>query len=85
MAEAREMVIDPLGAVPTLPFGHLNAAWTEFTEELESGCELWSFRRHWVTEYRNNVHEGYVALQSDKVGSHFVSGERLLREPLLTV
>jgi hypothetical protein len=28
--EARELVSDPLGVVPTLPFGHLNAAWKTF-------------------------------------------------------
>ena len=28
--EARERVSDPLGAVPDLPFGHLNTAWCEF-------------------------------------------------------
>ncbi len=30
--EAREVVADPLGAVPNLPFGHLNAAWRTFIE-----------------------------------------------------
>ena len=83
LVEEREVVRDPLGAVPALPFGHLNAAWTNFIEKIEPDCELWLFRRHWVTQYRNNVFEGYVTLQTDKIGPHFVSGERLLREPLL--
>ncbi len=82
LVEAREMVIDPLDAVPALPFGHLNAAWTEFTVELDPGCELWSFQRHWQTQYRNNVFEGYVALRADKIGPHFVSGVCLLQSPV---
>lgn len=83
LIEEKEMVVDPLNAVPALPFGHLHAAWTGFTEKLQPECELWSFRRHWVTEYRNNVFEGYVAIQSNTIGPHFVSGECLLRSPVL--
>lgn len=83
LAEEREMVHDPLGAVPVLPFGHLNAAWTSFTQKIEPDCVLWSFRRHWSTQYCDNVYEGYVSLQADKIGPHFVSGERLLQKPLL--
>ena len=30
--EAREKVVDPMGAAPNLPFGYLSAAWTTFIE-----------------------------------------------------
>jgi hypothetical protein len=33
--EQREMVFDPLGAAPNVPFGHLNAAWKQFCEGME--------------------------------------------------
>ena len=38
--EAREVVADPLGAVSDLPFGHLNAAWKTFVEEVGADDEL---------------------------------------------
>lgn len=41
--EAREMVTDPLNAVPNLPFGHLNAIWEPFRDALESAEVVWSF------------------------------------------
>jgi hypothetical protein len=43
-AEITSYVIDPLNAVPPLPFGHLNAAWGNFLADmLDPADELWSF------------------------------------------
>lgn len=43
-AEITSYVIDPLNAVPVLPFGHLNAAWGNFLAQmLDPADELWSF------------------------------------------
>lgn len=43
-AEITSYVIDPLNAVPPLPFGHLNAAWGMFLVEMfDPADELWSF------------------------------------------
>ncbi|WVM93015.1 hypothetical protein ULG90_02285 [Halopseudomonas pachastrellae] len=42
--EARERVADPLGAVPDLPFGHLNTAWQEFLAECEEGVSSGGLR-----------------------------------------
>ena len=39
--ESRERVHDPLGAVPELPFGHLNQAWKTFREKGTEQDELW--------------------------------------------
>lgn len=33
--EAREEVSDPMGAVPDLPFRHLNAAWKSFIDGVQ--------------------------------------------------
>lgn len=41
--EKREVVTDPLKAVPELPFGHLSAAWKEFLNGHADGGALWSF------------------------------------------
>ncbi len=44
-AEKENQVHDPLGLVPTAPFGHLNSAWGKFLAEFgfEDGNELWYF------------------------------------------
>jgi len=44
-AEQANIIEDPLGNVPTLPFGHLSKAWTKFLSEfgLEDENELWYF------------------------------------------
>jgi hypothetical protein len=43
-AEASSYVIDPLGTVPALPFGHLNQAWGNFLSNMmDPEDELWSF------------------------------------------
>jgi hypothetical protein len=43
-AEISSYVIDPLGTVPPLPFGHLNQGWVNFLSEiLEPDEEMWSF------------------------------------------
>ena len=44
--EQREKVVDPLGAVPDLPFGHLNAAWKKFLEVMEPQDSIWTFSAH---------------------------------------
>ena len=44
-AEQENLINDPLGLTPNLPFGHLNDAWTKFLSEfgLEDENELWYF------------------------------------------
>ena len=44
-AEQANIIEDPLGHAPTLPFGHLSQAWTKFLSEfgLEDENELWYF------------------------------------------
>jgi MoaA/NifB/PqqE/SkfB family radical SAM enzyme len=43
-AEIKSYVIDPLGTVPPLPFGHLNKAWGNFLANMiDPADELWSF------------------------------------------
>ena len=59
--EQREMIIDPLDAVPELPFGHLNKAWTDFLKTYTEGDELWSFSARWQPKWgRPEIRSGYV-------------------------
>jgi len=49
--EILEVVSDPLGAAPEIPFGHLNTAWQEFKEKIQPDNELWSFSAQWTSEW----------------------------------
>jgi hypothetical protein len=43
-AEITSYVIDPLGTVPSLPFGHLNQGWGNFLADMtDDRDEMWSF------------------------------------------
>lgn len=71
--EGRERVIDPLAAVPDLPFGHLNAIWKSFVEAAPADSELWSFCAHWQSDW--GVEQrigGYVAVRDQHIGPHIV-------------
>ena len=72
--EAREMVHDPLCAVPNLPFGHLNAVWCRYLEGLADGDELWSFTARWQHKWGKQEHrEGYVLIQNGNPGDHILT------------
>lgn len=73
--EARECVYDPLGAVPALPFGHLNAAWRRYADALEPRARLRAFVVVMNPRSWNPVrHEGYVVVDRlGRVGAHFVA------------
>lgn len=74
--EAREMIRDPLNAVPDLPFGHLNAAWRRFLDDQVEYDELWSFSTlHEAREPRT----GYAKVRDGKPISHFVANRKLLK------
>ena len=43
-AELASYVIDPLGTVPPVPFGHLNQGWVNFLADMtDDRDEMWSF------------------------------------------
>lgn len=73
--EARECVYDPLGAVPALPFGHLNAAWRRYADALEPRAQLRAFVVVMNPRSWNPVrHEGYVVVDRlGRVGAHFLA------------
>ncbi len=72
--EQLEMVVDPLGAVPNLPFGHLNSAWKKFCEGLEPQDNLWSFTAHWASSWgRKDLRQGYAIVRGEAIGQHFLT------------
>lgn len=75
IAEAEEsgIVHDPLGAVPSAPFGHLNRRWTEFREGLPSDTKVWWFdtigQDRWK---RDHIAKGYALRKGNAVGRVFL-------------
>ena len=76
--EVRERVLDPLGAVPDLPFGHLHAAWRRFTDDMPPETALAPFSRLHKT-YRTERYEGYAVVAGGAVQRWFVA--RVFTEP----
>lgn len=70
--ESKEIVHDPLEAVPPLPFGHLHKAWLTYCEQIEAEDELWSFSAAWTTRWdlKEQI-EGYVAVRKGAIGPYF--------------
>jgi hypothetical protein len=78
--EQREHVTDPLGAVPDLPFGYLNAAWSQFKSNLEPQDSVWSFAAQWTTHLGcREIREGYVVVRGDNIGPHFLKSLLMIR------
>lgn len=79
--EQQERVTDPMGAVPDLPFGHLNTAWSQFKNNLMHQDSIWAFSVQWTNEWRRiEIHEGYVIVRADNIGPHFLKSLRKLGE-----
>jgi hypothetical protein len=71
--EEREIVRDPLGAVPVLPFGHLNHAWKKFLDSSQADCELWSFSVEWSPWGGPELRKGYVQVCSKGIDAYFLT------------
>ena len=72
--ERREIVVDPLQAVPELPFGHLNAAWQGFLKDCSEDDEVWSFAARWQTQWgRRERRSGYVKVRHGAPGAYFLT------------
>lgn len=81
--EAKEKVFDPLGAVPDLPFGHLNTAWREFIGQMAHGDQLRTFSANWQSDWGNpELREGYVIVTPDAgIGTFFMTRWIILDKP----
>jgi hypothetical protein len=79
--EAAEVVMDPMGAVPRSPFGHLNPAWEVFRKSILEDDELWAFSAPWMTKFgRNELREGYVVVREETIGPSFLTRSVLIDE-----
>ena len=79
--EAREMVSDPLGAVPALAFGHLNAVWVEFVSKLRAGDEIWAFTAQWRSRWiGDEVRSGYVVTTDGVPGAYLITANRQIAD-----
>lgn len=67
--EAREMITDPLGAVPAVPFGHLNCVWRKFLDGYTESDQLWSFAKRRRSQ---TILTGYAKVRDGEVVSHMV-------------
>ena len=73
----REIVFDPLGAVPALPFGHLHGAWKEFLTALPKESEIWSFSAEGKSiSGRKVLRKGYVAVYCGVPGPYLMTVRR---------
>lgn len=70
--EAQELVVDPLGAAPQLPFGFLNDRWRALLQTREPGDELWTFE----APYMRTTRLGYALVRSGVITGFFRSGCR---------
>lgn len=78
--ECANMVDDPLGAVPAVPFGHLNPAWLHLKDQQKSGGAFWSFRCERVgLEKQFTAFSGYVLFDGDTYVGHLVIDYELPR------
>lgn len=69
--ESRELVSDPSGAAPCLPFGHLNKVWCQLKSELKPGDQLWSFSKRWQDDWgRPDLRAGYAIWRRSKAVFH---------------
>jgi hypothetical protein len=71
--EERERIVDPLNAVPNLPFGHLNPAWRKFVDNLSDKDEIWEFSTSSIGVSRGDeACEGYVAVADGLIGAYVI-------------
>ena len=79
--EDRELIQDPLGAVPPLAFGHLNNAWQRFAGLAPSSETLWSFRAPWARYgTMNEWRSGYARVRNGEIVGWFTKSIKPARE-----
>ncbi|WP_062196106.1 hypothetical protein [Caldimonas taiwanensis] len=73
--EAAEMVIDPLGGAPRLPFGRRHAQWESFKATAPKRGQLWLFCGRRPAGYQTTeVFEGYALVRwRSKIGPVFIA------------
>lgn len=66
--ESANFVSDPLGPLPDLPFGRLNAVWADFLARRSADAELWHFACDWPSEWGTVFkRQAYVRVSGDEL------------------
>jgi hypothetical protein len=74
--EAASHIVDPMRAVPDLPFGHLHGAWQSFLNHRAMGAELWAFSCDHTSEWGHvTAQEGYVWVLGDVLAPWILTRE----------
>lgn len=74
--EASARVTDPLGAVPDLPFGHLNAAWEKLKAGMQAGDTVATFIAPWEEDGVMWERSGYAVVRVGEPVNFWVTGEK---------
>ncbi len=74
--EKANLVMDPLGAAPNLPFGHLNAVWVEFRDGLGVGETLHLFESVGPNAFRKQLIWGYAVCKEGRIDRFMTAGWR---------
>jgi hypothetical protein len=79
-AEIASYVMDPLGTVPPLPFGHLNKGWCNFLADMtDDADEMWSFyipKGSKCGKYRRTISSdirGYAKVRNGEIMGEFIT------------
>ena len=79
--ESREIVQDPLNAVPPVAFGHLNPMWARLKAQMQAGDELWTFKSRWQDDLgRQDQRTGYVLWRECQPAAHMLTGLEQLED-----
>ena len=74
--EQTNIVIDPLGAVPNLPFGYLNPVWVEFRAGLGLEETLQLFESVEPNVFRTQLFWGYAVCKEGRIDRFMTAGWR---------
>lgn len=74
--EQVNMVIDPMGAAPNLPFGHLNALWVQFRDGLQPDETLHMFESVGPNAFRPQLIWGYAVCREGRINRFMTAGWR---------
>ena len=80
----RELVHDPLGAAPQVPFGHAHAAWQKFIEALQPGYEIWCFNaQRTLSSGSQEYRRGYAIQRQGQIGAYFATHNKITSAQVL--
>jgi hypothetical protein len=76
--ETGARVFDPLGAVPDLPFGHLNAAWEKLKSGMQPGDTVATFIAPWEEFGVMWKRSGYAVVRAGEPVNFWMTGEKIV-------